>query len=92
MYITKKELESIIEESKNRIESNKRGILSILELTDDLTAEEFNNRFDFEYRNLVSDLMFGVYGVLRQAENWQVISGRWLDELEEKYNIYDFER
>lgn len=90
MRFTKKDVERIIQESKHRIETNKKAIYNIVELCD-LTAEARAERVDYEYRNMVSDLMYGVYGVLRLADNWQVIN-YWLDEIEAKYNIYDFER
>ena len=91
MRFTKKDVERIMHESKHRIETNKKAIYNIVDLCN-LTADEKAERIEYEYRNMVSDLMFGVYGVLRLADNWITISNYWLDELETKYNIYDFER
>ena len=91
MRINKKDLDNIMREAKRRINGNKAGILDILELTDGLTAEEKEARADYEYRNMVCDIMQGVYAVLYLMDNWQVIKENWLEEIENKYNIYDYD-
>ena len=91
MRISKKDLSNIVAEAKRRINGNKAGIREILELTDGLTTEEKNARADYEYRNMVCDIMQGVYAVLYLTDNWQTIKNEWLDEIERQYAIYDYE-
>lgn len=90
MRINKENLNDIIREAKRRINGNAIGILDILELTDGLTAEEKKARADYEYRNMVCDIMQGVYAVLCLMDNWPTVNN-WLEEIENEYNIYDYE-
>jgi len=91
MKINKNDLDNIIREARRRIDGNENAILDILEMTDGLTAEEKYARADYEYRNMVCDIMQGVYAVLCLMDNWQTIRNNWLEEIEAKYNIYDYE-